>query len=274
MAVKQEQLSILVTLLPCLIEITSGFNPEIQMPYKAISGSSTTDISVIGATLNCNEQRNSLKECATECYNRSSSDTGCPGLHTDTTQNGVCHLCHPATSSEAKTSFISDDVLYLLTTKRLVPEVSMDFDNYTSNTIFGTGTEGTIIGLAESDHVTGVEGKGLYVHGGGKVRITGSGTDCWTNLNHCSSGMTASIWLKPITMVTSVIISTGNANRDSFSFLTKDTGEIEFFIRKDGSRLRSLTSGHGVTLNEWSFLTGTYNGVDRVTGYFDGSCTV
>ena len=39
----------------------------------------------------------------------------------------------------------------------------MDFDNYTSDIIYGTGTEGTIIGLAESDHVTWVDGKGLYV---------------------------------------------------------------------------------------------------------------
>ena len=128
--------------------LTQGFNPEIQMPFKAILGSSTTEIDSIGGTLNCNEQRNSLKECATECYSRSSTNTGCPGFYTDTTQNHVCHLCHAATSSEPKTSFNSDDILYLLTTRRVVLEVSMDFENYTSDTIYGTGTEGTIIDLA------------------------------------------------------------------------------------------------------------------------------
>ena len=268
--IQQTQLGIL---LPCLFGITTGFNPEIQMPYKAISGSSMTGISAIGSTLRCNEQRNSLKECATQCFNRSSTNTGCPGFYTDTTQNGVCHLCHAATSSEAKTSFSNDDVLYLLTTKGVVPDVFMDFDNYSSDTIYGTGTEGTIIGLTASDHITGVKGKGLYVHGGGKVRITGSGTECWTNLDHCSSGMTASIWFKAITLVTSVIISTGNGNQDGFSFLVKNTGEIKFFIRKDGLRPSSITSVHVVRLNEWSFLTGTYDGVDRVTGYLDGLCT-
>ena len=148
----------------------------------------------------------------------------------------------------------------------------MDFDNYTSDTIYGTGTEGTIIGLAESDHVTRVKGSGLYVHGGGKVRITGSGTECWTNLDHCSSGMTASIWFKPTSLVTSVIISTGNGNQDGFSFLARNTGKIEFFIRQDSRRLKSITSTHVVVVNEWSLLTGTYSGVDRVTGYFDGVC--
>ena len=200
----------------CLVRIITVFNPEIQMPYIAISGSSTAEIDAIGATLNCNEQRNSLKECATQCFNRSSTNTGCAGFYTDTTQNGVCHLCHAATSSEAKTSFSSDDVLYLLTTKRLVPEVSMDFENYTSDTIYGAGTEGTIIGLTASDHITGVKGKGLYVHGGGKVRITGSGTECWTNLDHCSSGITASIWIKPMAYSFYVISTGASGQRADF----------------------------------------------------------
>ena len=39
----------------CCITFMSGFNPEIQLPYRAISGSSTTEISVIGSTLRCNE---------------------------------------------------------------------------------------------------------------------------------------------------------------------------------------------------------------------------
>ena len=233
---------------------------------------STSEIDSIGETLNCNEQRNSLKECATECYNRSSTNTGCPGFYTDTTQNDVCHLCHAATSSEPNTSFNSDDILYLLTTRRVVPEVSIDFDNYTSDTIYGTGTEGTIIGLAGSDHVTGVKGKGLYVHGGGKVRITGSGTECWTTLDLCSSGMTASSWFKPTSLVISVIISTGNGNQDGFIFFSRSTGKMEFFIRQDSRRLKSITSTHVVMLNEWSLLTDTYNGVDRVTGYFDSAC--
>ena len=94
----------------CCVTLSGGFNPEIQMPYKAISGSSTTEINVIGSTLRCNEQRNSFKQCTTECYNRS-LNTGCPGFYADTTQNGVCHLCHAAASSEAETAFSSEDVL-------------------------------------------------------------------------------------------------------------------------------------------------------------------
>ena len=230
-----------------LTGFTTGFNPQIQMPYKTIPGSSTSEIDSIRETLNCDEQRNSLSECATECYDRS-LNTGCPGFYTDTTQNGICHLCHAATSSEAKTSFSSEDILYVLRTQWAVPEVSMDFDNYTSDIIYGTGTEGTIIGLAESDHVTGVNGNGLYIHGGGKVRITGSGTGCWTNLDHCSSGMTASIWIKPMTY-SCYVISTGASGQRGFSFYVKTTKKAEFFVHHQGARYQTTTT-HDVILNQ------------------------
>ena len=39
----------------------------------------------------------------------------------------------------------------------------MDFENYTSDTIYGTGTQGTYNNLAKSDHVTGVKGKSARV---------------------------------------------------------------------------------------------------------------
>ena len=73
--------------------ISESFNPEIQMAYKKILGSSTTEVSTIGSTLTCDEQRRSLKDCATECLNRS-FNSGCPGFCWDTTQNNVCYLCH------------------------------------------------------------------------------------------------------------------------------------------------------------------------------------
>ena len=43
------------------IKVGDGFMPEIQMPFKKVVGSSTTEINKIGSTLICNEQRNSLK---------------------------------------------------------------------------------------------------------------------------------------------------------------------------------------------------------------------
>ena len=60
------------------------------MPYKGISGTSTQEINKIGSTLTRNEQRNSLKDCATECVSRSLSTIDCPGFCN--TQNNMCAM--------------------------------------------------------------------------------------------------------------------------------------------------------------------------------------
>ena len=180
--------------------ISESFNPEIQMPYKKILGSSTTEINTIGSTLTCDEQRSSLKDCATECLNRS-FNSGCPGFFWNTTQNNVCYLCHVSNITEIQgssyTVYGTNDVIYLLKPKSVKPEVSLNFENHNGNTIPGTGTEGTITNVVEDDFVSGIKGTGLYLHDGGKVALTGSSTECWTNLQNCTSGMTVSIWFKP-----------------------------------------------------------------------------
>ena len=63
-------------------------------------------------------------------------------------------------------------------------DVEMDFDNYTETTIYGKGTEGTKTDVVESDHITGINGQGLYLHDGSHVTLTGSGSECWTNLDN------------------------------------------------------------------------------------------
>ena len=241
----------------CFVTFIKGFKPEIQMPYTAIAGSSTAEISVIGSTLRCNEQRSSLKQCATECYDISLK-SGCPGFYTDTTQNGVCYLCHVSSSA---TSFSNDDVLYVLRTKWAVPEVSMDFENYTSNTIYGTGTEGTTVNVQESDHVTGLKGKGIYVHSSRYVTLTGSGNECWTNLDNCTSGMTVSFWFKnPSRNTEHVLRSRKSGSQQGFAFILYREGHSRFLInRKTPAGAWNLVA-YGMKLNEWTLLTGTYDG--------------
>ena len=185
------------------LDIIHCYLPEIQMPYKKIkSGSSTNITKIIGKTLTCNEQMNSLKDCAIECYNRKFT-IGCPGFYVDSTQNYFCYLCHISTETEvsgdAYTTFNTNDIIYIFKAKQIVPDVSLDFDNYTGNTFYGENIIGTASGIVESDHVSGIKGKALYIQRDttGKVSLPGSGTSCWTNLDECLSGMTVSIWYQP-----------------------------------------------------------------------------
>ena len=78
--------------LSVIVHRSLGFWPHIQMPYIKVFGSATTEINQIGSTLTCDEQRNSLKDCATECFDRSSTNTGCPGFYVDGTLNGICYF--------------------------------------------------------------------------------------------------------------------------------------------------------------------------------------
>ena len=201
-----------------LAGLATGFHPEIQMPYKSIPGSSTAEINAIGSTLTCNEQRAFIKECATECYSRRTTQTGCPGFYAGTELSGVCHLCHVSNYSEVSgnlfTTFSNNDVLYLLATRRIVPEISMDFENKTGNSFQGVGTVGT----GNMAQITGVSGKGVYFTGAQGMRLTGSGTECWTNLDHCPSGITTSLWYKPFDTNIVYQAGTGAQFQQGFSF--------------------------------------------------------
>ena len=107
--------------------------------------------------------------------------------------------------------------MYLLKTKASTAELSLSFDNYTGNTIHGNNVVGTATGVADSDHVSGIDGKALFLHGGGKVFLPGSGSECWTNLDNCTSGMTISIWYNTKALITNHIVSSGRVGETGFN---------------------------------------------------------
>ena len=243
------------------IKATHEFVPQIQMPFTKISGSSITEINKIGSTLICEEERDSLKDCATECFDRSLTNTECPGFYSNSTAKNKCHLCRVANSTEVLNNvhiiFDDNSKFYLLQHDIIEPEISVDFENYSGNIIYGKGAVGTAINVVDSDYVEGITGKGLYLHNGGKVHLTGSGTECWTNLDHCSSGMSVSIWFKAQSQIYSYIAASGSQFQQGFSFRALNDSTT-FWI--------DLPSGHNsvktdtvLTVGNWFYLVGTYH---------------
>ena len=182
-----------------------------QMPFTVISGSKV-ESSKLTKTLTCDQQRNDIQICASECFNmhQNGSGSGCPGFLTDKTQSENCHICHVSSlgeiNSNSFTTFTGDHLVYLILTHNTAdPDIAMDFDQFSSgdNLINGTNTDGTTTNIVESDLVDAINGKGVYLHDEGKIRLTGSGSECWTNLEHCSSGLTLSIWMKPVIVANS-----------------------------------------------------------------------
>ena len=226
---------IMILLLNCCFQ-SLAFLPEIQMPYKAVSWESA-QITTINSTLTCNENRTSTRDCAIDCYKRELNGSGCPGFYRESLQGeGRCYICHASTFAEIQLSlhiiFNSNNTLYLLNLKSVVPEMSVNFDNYTDTIVYGKGTTGIKSGVVDSDHVDGIKDKALYLHGGGKVSLTGLEGECWTNLDHCTSGVTMSIWFKPLDIKTSYVVSTGGVYQSGLSFLiyTPRSSGIRFMV--------------------------------------------
>ena len=195
-----------------------------------------------------------------ECYEREHNGSGCPGFYGEPLQDGGrCYICHPSSlleiESSLQTTFNSSHTLYLLTLRSVVPEISMNFDNYTDITIYGKGTTGTKSGVVDSDHVDGIKDKALYLHDGGRVSLTGLEGECWTNLDHCLSGVTMSVWFKPIQIETSYVVSTGAIFQPGLSFLihTSTGSGIELWLTlpEYTYKMPSVTQ---LTTNQWYLL--------------------
>ena len=217
-------------------------NAEGQMPYMAVVGSSE-QIVAIGNTLTCDEERATAQDCGTVCYNRSQSGAGCPGFYTSSSTSDPCYICHVSTSNDVQnnsfTTFTSDQVLYLLYTEAVTPEVSMDFDHYSDESgnliVAGINTTGTTRNVQESDFVPGKRNLSLYLHNA-DVTLSGSGTECWTNFDHCPSGLTMSIWVKPTAIVTAYMAGTGAIHETGVSFLLKPDGRIRIRVTMETTR--------------------------------------
>ena len=269
------QILLIVQLLHLPI-ISESFNPEIQMPYKKISGSSTKEINKLGSTLTCNEERSSLKDCATECYNRKTMSIGCPGFYWDTSENDVCYLCHVSNITEVQgssyTVFTDNDIIYLLKSRPAEPDVSMNFDSHSGNTIPGTGTEGTTTNVVEDDFVSGIKGTGLYLHDGGRVALTGSSTECWTNLQNCTSGMTVSIWFKPHSLSHTHMYIVGSAaqRQEGFSFYIYGPSKLPDMKAYIPEGRYGALAQTPLVINEWSLITGTFHYVHGATISMNG----
>ena len=256
------------------------FIPEIQMPYVSVEGNSA-EITALDTTLTCSEERASTRECAMDCYERGLNGSGCPGFYRESLQGeSGCYICHPSSLVEIQSSLHitlnTSHTLYLLKLKSAVPEISVNFDNYSNTTIYGRRTTGTKSGAVDCDHVDGIKNKALYLHGGGKVSLTGLEGECWTNLDHCSSGVTMSIWFKPIQIQVSYILSTGAIFQPGLSFLLEASRKLAFMHTLPEYRYISRSASQ-LSINQWYLLTGTFHPNQDtkifINGHFENEVT-
>ena len=241
--------------------------------FKILPGTSSK-LTTLTKALVCGETSPSVQDCAIECFQRDQSGIGCPGFYHNPTQGTECHLCRMSKIQDIQgslyTTFTVDHMVYLLASDSTVPEVAMTFDNHSGRTIPGKGTTGTTFSVSESDYVAGKKGTALRLQGGSKVQLSGSETECWTNIEHCTAGVTMSIWVKPMHITThNYIVGTGIIFQRGFGFRIKPDGGLMALVTLDNGRKTALSKSTLVVGN-WYQVTCMYKAGDGISIYMNG----
>ena len=242
------------------------------MLYTVISGSAAED-SRIATTLTCDQERSDIQICAEECFQMTENGTGCPGFYANKDGIGPCYMCHVSNIQNVQnanyTTFTGNHFLYLRTHTKTQPEVAMDFEDFSSDnkTIEGQNVNGTANDIAESDHVTGIKGKGIFINNGANISLTGSEHECWTNIEHCTDGLTFSIWIKAESVTAAYVVGSG---------AIKQRG-VNFFLDNRFYMLTSLYTesfnafSHSMaSVNNWYLFTGAYHPINGNSVYMNG----
>ena len=160
-------------------------------------------------------------------------------------------------------------IVLLLEQESTNPEVSMSFDDVNNETITGINTIGTTSNVYPSDYVIGKNGKSLYLHDGGKVRLSGSEHACWTNVDLCTQGITMSLWVKLMEMRTSYFATTGAIEQRGFGFYADDNGIIVALVTLDNGRYHAKSKSQ-LSIGIWVHVTCVYKASSGISIYMDG----
>ena len=249
-------------------------NIQPYSPFKMIGGNSA-EINVINKTLKCDGNPElEIKNCARKCLKMEVDGTGCPGFIVDSSRGNKCALCgisefRDVQNSTYTTLANSHKVVLLLGQERTNPEVSMSFDNVNDETITGINTIGTTSFVEPSDYVNGKNGKSLYLHDGGKVRLSGSEHACWTNVDLCTHGVTMSLWVKPQDIRTSYFATTGSIFQKGFGFYLNHDGLVLALVTLDSGRYHAKSKSK-LTIGIWTHVTCIYEESSGISIYMDG----
>ena len=243
-----------------------------QMLYTVIPGSAAED-SRIATTLTCDQERMAIQNCAEECFQMAENGTGCPGFYANKDGIGPCYMCHVSNIQNVQnanyTTFTGNHFLYMRTHNKTEPEVEMDFEDFFSEnkTIKGKNVNGTANDIAESDHVTGIKGKGIYINNGANISLTGSEHECWTNIEHCTDGLTFSIWINAESVTAAYVVGSGAIKQRGVNFYLDN----RFYMMTSLDTERFNAFSHSMaSVNTWYLFTGAYHPMKVNSVYVNG----
>ena len=169
----------------------------------------------------------------------------------------------------AFTPLTKEHKVVLLSKVNTNPDVSMNFDDVNDETITGTNTIGTTINVDQLDYINGKNGNSLYLHDGGKVRMTGSQHSCWTNLELCTFGVTMFLWVKPVQLKISYVATTGSIFQRGFGFYFDNSGKIVALVTLDNGRYAAKSKSQ-LAVGIWAHIACVYEATSGISIYLNG----
>ena len=179
------------------IRYVLSYDPTIFMPYKEIS---TSELNVIGNTLQCNESRSDIQSCAEDCFKRNEIKENCVGFLKD---GEDCFLCkvidREGVNSNLYTTFNDSQMLYMLQVPKINPNIYISMEEFDLNTgtITGKGVSGASTHIAANDLIIGKVGQAL--HFGGWVAPAVAQPECYCSFYYCNGTMSLSFWARSST---------------------------------------------------------------------------
>ena len=129
--------SVLVMAMTINLHYCLSYDPTIIMPYKSTSSS---ELNIIGNTIQCNETIFSINTCAEECFKMENKKDNCVGFLANKSNCSLCKvLDRDGIKNNLSTIFSDSQVLYLLQVPEIEPNIyiSMDEFNLTTGIIGG-----------------------------------------------------------------------------------------------------------------------------------------
>ena len=240
-----------------------AYDPTIIMPYKEIPGSSS-DISIIGNTIQCTDARADIKTCAEHCFVKNIQEENCVGFLKD---GNPCFLCkvvdRAAVTANQFTTFTGNQKLYLLQNLNINPDVyiSMDEFDVSSGTITGKGVSGGSVGITADDLIPGKVGQAI--HFGGRIYPAVAQPECFCSFYYCSGKMSLSFWTKSYSTGYQEVITPQSGNPGLTVTFTSTAGGR---FRTTGMNINSYATTSSLSSTEWSFVTYVANVVDLQNG--------
>ena len=180
------------------LQSSSSYNPTIIMPYKVISSS---ELNIIGNTIQCNDTRFNVKTCAEECFEMENKKENCVGFLKD---GNDCFLCKvfdiEGVNSYLFTNISENQVLYILKSPKIKPDVAISMDNFDLNTgiITGYRVSGGSNGITADDLIPGKVGQAIHFHSNRRIKPVTEQPECFCNFYYCNGRLSVSFWAREV----------------------------------------------------------------------------